>query len=246
MATDLQSGIESSLSSMTVTEPLLKAVPFGKTMRDTHFLLDPKYNPLNHGSYGTYPNYVRDRFRECQDLSEARPDAFQRDEGPKRLDSSRAAIASFLNVPVEEIVIIANATTGYNVVLRNMKFEKGDVIAYLSSAYGSVAKTVEYLRETTPVDSLIISVKYPISDDDLVERYHSSIKAAKNAGKRVRIGIFDTISSMPGVKVPWERLVEMCKKEGVLSLVDAAHSVGQIQLDLAKMQPDFFVSNLHK
>jgi len=85
MHTNLQGGLESSLSSASISDPLLPPVSFGRPMRDTHFLLHSHYNPLNHGSFGTYPKFVRERLRECQDLSEARPDAFQRTDIPKCL-----------------------------------------------------------------------------------------------------------------------------------------------------------------
>jgi cysteine sulfinate desulfinase/cysteine desulfurase-like protein len=42
--------------------------------------------------------------------------------------------------------------------------------------------------------------------------------------------------------MPWEGLVEICKEEKVWSIVDAAHCIGQIEVDLSKSQPDFWVS----
>ena len=47
---------------------------------------------------------------------------------------------------------------------------------------------------------------------------------------------------MRSVIYPWEALVKMCKKYGIISLVDAAHSIGQHKVDLAQVDPDFFVS----
>ena len=41
---------------------------------------------------------------------------------------------------------------------------------------------------------------------------------------------------------PWEEITGLCKKYGVLSLVDAAHAIGQIKLDMKKADCDFFVS----
>lgn len=220
--------------------------PFGRSMRDAHFLFAPTYTPLNHGSFGTYPKLVQRRFHECQALSEARPDAFVRYELPKMLDKSRASIASFLGLPVDEVVLTQNSTTAINVVFRSLKFEEGDVVVYLSTVYGAIEKTVEYLRETTPVDSINIEIECPIDDEVLVAKFQAAIEEAQEDGKKVRLAVFDTISSMPGVRVPWERLVHVCKEKGIFSMVDGAHSVGQIELHLAKVQPDFFVSNLHK
>ena len=42
--------------------------------------------------------------------------------------------------------------------------------------------------------------------------------------------------------LPWEELVAICKKEGIWSVVDGAHSIGQHPVDLSKTLPDFWVS----
>ena len=210
-------------------------------------MLAPTYTPLNHGSFGTYPKPVQKRLHECQALSEARPDNFQRFEFPVMLDRSRVAMASFLNVPVDEVVFVPNATTAINTVLQNLRFKKGEVILHLSTLYGSVAKMIEYINETRGVESVNVAVEYPIDDDELVSKFQTAFNRVKwGSWRRVRVAIFDTISSLPGVRVPWECLVEVCRKEGVLSLVDGAHGVGHIDLGLSKVQPDFFTSNCHK
>ncbi len=210
-------------------------------------MLAPTYTPLNHGSFGTYPKSVQKRLHECQALSEARPDNFQRYDFPVMLDRSRTAMASFLHVPVDEVVFVPNATTAINVVLQNLRFDEGEVILHLSTLYGSIAKMIEYIHETRGVESVNLAVEYPIDDDVLISRFKTAIEEVK-LGKRwsVKVAIFDTISSLPGVRVPWERLVEVCREESILSLVDGAHGVGQIDLGLSKVQPDFFTSNCHK
>lgn len=64
-------------------------------------------------------------------------------------------------------------------------------------------------------------------------------------GRRPKIiVIVDALSSTPGLLMPWERVVELCKQqENVWSLVDAAHAIGQVVgINLNKTQPDFFIS----
>ena len=220
-------------------------VAFGKPMRD-HFLLDKDYLPLNHGSFGTYPKSIRDDLHKWQDLSEARPDTFIRYDYPKLLDSARDAMASFLDVPAHEVVFLQNATTGINTVLRSLIFQQGDVILHFSTLYGACGKTVEYICETTPAESGTVMLEYPLSDDEVVAKFAEGLEKLKADGKKVRVAIFDTISSLPGVVVPWEKLVEICREQRVLSLVDGAHGAGHIELNLGQAQPDFFVSNCHK
>ena len=51
---------------------------------------------------------------------------------------------------------------------------------------------------------------------------------------------------MPGLRVPFERLVPALQAEGALVLVDGAHGIGHVNIDLSILNPDFFVTNLHK
>jgi selenocysteine lyase/cysteine desulfurase len=184
--------------------------------------------------------------REFQDAAEARPDSFIRYDYKDHLDEARAAIAKYLNVPSDTCVFIQNATTGINTVLRNLVFQPGDKIVYFDTIYGACERTVSYVTETTPAEAVKVKYTYPVSDEWLIDEFKRVVKEQQKNGANVRIAIFDTVVSLPGVRMPFEALTAACRELGVMSCVDGAHGVGHVELDLKMLDPDFFVSNCHK
>ena len=221
---------------------------FGRPMR-SHFQFSESYTPLNHGSFGTYPKAVHEVLTKFREQAEAQPDTFIRYIYPAKLDESRKAVASLVHALAEEIVFLPNATTAINTVLRGIKWNEGDVIIYFPIVYGAVERTVDYITETTSAEGEVIDVAWPVEDAEVLQKYEETINKINREGKdkrRVRMAIFDTIVSMPGFRLPFEQLVEASRRLGVLSLIDGAHGVGHIPLDLGKLDADFFTSNLHK
>lgn len=195
------------------------------------------------GSFGSYPRSVREALRTLQDEAEANPDRFIRYTYPERLNVVRTLLAKMLHAHEDELVIVPNATIAFNTVLRNVDFKDGDKIVYLSPVYGAVLKTLQYLAEATPVQIVEVDFTLPISDDDLAERFKGALK---EHGSSVKYAVFDTVVSVPGVKMPYELLTEICRAYGVLSVIDAAHGIGHIPLDISSFRPDFLLTNCHK
>lgn len=115
-----------------------------------------------------------------------------------------------------------------------------------STIYGACEKTVAYVTENTPAQSVKVEYTFPVEDDWLVAEYEKKVKEVEAKGGKVKIAIFDTVVSMPGVRLPFERLTAKSKELGVLSCIDGAHGIGHVEIDLGALDPDFFVSNCHK
>lgn len=221
-------------------------IPFGKPMLQ-HFGFDKDWLNLNHGSFGACPLPVLAAMRKFQDHREAAPDRFIRYEEPRLLLESRQSIATMVNASVKDIVMIPNATTGGNIVLRNLVYSPGDKILLFSTSYGAWEKTAFSVAETTDAQVVRIVINYPnTSNEEILQAFRDAVAMEHKDGNNVKIAMFDTISSLPGVRMPFEDLTAACRELGVLSLIDGAHSVGLLPLDLEALNADFFVSNCHK
>lgn len=241
-------------SPTTQTYPL----PFGKPVL-AEFQLDPAYHNLNHGSFGTIPHHITARLRHYQALYERAPDPFIRYTYPTLLDTNRAAIASLIHAPhLDEVVFVPNATVGINTIIRALadaapsipsssSFPEPEIL-YFSTIYGACGNTITYATSASHgrIGAREIPLTYPTSPAAILAAFHSAVDSSLAAGKRPRAAVFDTVSSLPGVRVPFEALVAACRQRGVLSCVDAAQGVGMLELDVGGLDPDFLVSNCHK
>lgn len=103
-----------------------------------------------------------------------------------------------------------------------------------------------HLSETTSAKITSISIVYPVSDAIIPATFQDTVSRIQAEKDTVKIVVFDTISYEPGVRFLFEALTQLCRTLGILSCIDGAHAIGQIPLSLNTLQPDFFVSNLHK
>ncbi|KAI9315193.1 pyridoxal phosphate-dependent transferase [Dichotomocladium elegans] len=222
---------------------------FGKSLR-SEFLLEPDYIPLNHGSYGTIPKSVTAAMREFQDKSERQPDRWHRIEVKPLLRRSRELIAELIHAEdPADIALTQNATTGICTVLRSFPFEQGDKVLCYSVAYGTVALCLQYLQDIGRIEIVKIDLDYPQEDDEILNLTREAIarEKAKDAGRnRIRMAVYDALVAQPGVRFPFEKMTQLMREQGILSLVDGSHTAGQIPVNMTELDPDFYITNLHK
>ncbi|CAO3614850.1 unnamed protein product [Mucor hiemalis] len=137
--------------------------------------------------------------------------------------------------------------TGINTVARSLPLESGDKILYFSTAYNSVESTIKFIKNYDKIKTVKIDLAYPLNDAEILSLIKETIETENKKGDGdIKVCIMDAISSVPAVRFPFESAIKLVREYNILSLVDGAHAVGQIPLNLHETDPDFFITNCHK
>ncbi|KAJ7146317.1 pyridoxal phosphate-dependent transferase [Mycena epipterygia] len=220
---------------------------FGHAMLD-YFAFDPEWTNLNHGAYGSLPLPVMEACKILDAEAESSPDRWMWFGYLPRLTAVRQKIATMIGAKTEECVMVTNASHGISTVLRNIEWQKDDIIVVFSTTYNSVARTARYISDMAPHPVLSeIKLVFPTTPSKVVALFRDHLRHLPRKNGQKVVAIIDTIISLPAILLPWREMVQVCKEEGVTSVVDAAHSIGQEpNIDLHKTDPDFWISNAHK
>ncbi|KAI5119002.1 hypothetical protein M0805_004412 [Coniferiporia weirii] len=212
------------------------------------FAFEPSYINLNNGSYGSLPLPVLEACERISREIEANPDRYMRTTYKPLLDTVRSQLAQLIGAETDECVIVPNATHGVNTVLRNLDWSKDDVIVETKVTYPAVARTIQYISDTPPhPQHSTFVLEFPTTASDIPERFRAHLKEIPRQSGRKVVAVIDAIISTPGALLPWKEMVSICKEEGVLSVIDAAHAIGQeVNINLKEAGPDFWISNCHK
>jgi len=206
-----------------------------------YFLLDPAVVFLNHGSFGAAPRPVMQAYQNWQLRLERQPVLFLGRELDGLLRESRAALGRYLNVDAEDLVYIPNATYGVNIVARCLQLNADDEILTSDHEYGACDYAWDFVCSKTGAKYVHQMIPLPAaSEPEIVEQLWSGVTP------RTKVIYLSHITSSTALRFPIEEICRRARAAGILSVIDAAHSPGQISVDLGALNADIVFGNCHK
>ncbi|KAI8896254.1 pyridoxal phosphate-dependent transferase, partial [Globomyces pollinis-pini] len=206
------------------------------------FSIDPNVVFLNHGSYGSIPTGVRTIQQAWTNAFDRQPIQFFDHFFPYMASSIRC-VADFINVEPANIVLVPNATTATKTVLNNLNIQASDTILVTSLMYDAVDCTVGEISSRIGCTINVLTLTVPTSPKAIIDAFANYFKTCT---KLPRLAILDHITSATALVFPIKEIVQICRNYGVLTIVDGAHAVGSVPIDLKGLECDFYFSNLHK
>jgi isopenicillin-N epimerase len=205
------------------------------------FLLRPDMAFLNHGSFGACPRPVFEEYQRWQRVLEEQPVEFLGRRMDERLAEARSKLAAYVNSAPDDLVYVPNATYGVNIVAHSLKLQPGDEVLSTNHEYGACERAWRFNGNRTGAVYITQHIDLePKSAEDFVNQLWEGVTP------RTKVIFLSHISSPTATIFPVAEVCRRARAEGIMTVVDGAHALGQIDLDMAAIDADFYTGNAHK
>ncbi|MDE0357949.1 MAG: aminotransferase class V-fold PLP-dependent enzyme [Gammaproteobacteria bacterium] len=194
---------------------------------------------LNNAGAGLMPAPALRAARDHLEL-EARIGGYEAaDARADRVAAAYDAVAGLLRVAPANIAFMENATAAFNQALSCVPFQRGDVLVTSTNDY--VSNQIAYLSLQARLGVEVVRAP------DLPEGGVDPVAVAGIIHRRgARLVALTHVPTSSGLVQPVEEVGQACRERGVLYLVDACQSVGQMPVDARAIGCDFLSATARK
>ncbi|KAH6560820.1 hypothetical protein BASA50_007709 [Batrachochytrium salamandrivorans] len=207
----------------------------------------PPITFLAHGSYGAVSSPVLDVLHKWSLKMEYNPVSFFYKTLFHYIVRSQRDVARLLGTSPENTVLVTNVEYGLSAVLKSLNLAPCDCILAFDFTYGAVLFAMEAEAQACNATLLRIPTSTPITAESIVKDLDLFLAtSAELVSGKIKLALFEHITSPTALVLPIDQLICICRQHNILSFIDGAHGVGQLDLQLDTLGPDFYVTNPHK
>lgn len=156
-------------------------------------------------------------------------------------EQTRKALAEFLRVTPDEIIITRNTSESNNLVSNGLDLKAGDEVIVHADNHPSNLNAWREKAKRFGFTVVTVDQKNPHPGMQYyVDAYARAITP------RTKVITFTHLSSTVGDLMPAKELCRLAHERGVMSLLDGAQSFGLLDVNLGDIQPDFYSGSAHK
>lgn len=208
----------------------------------SQFVLKPGRIYMNTGTEGSMPRFVLNNLRkDFKDFAASPTEALiYNDRCNLFMSNVRPKVEKFLGVDTDEVVMTTNTTEGLGWVANGLDLEEGDeVITTLH--FPPFNSCWYFLRDRKKITLTELDLPTPAtSKEEIVALFEEAITP------QTKVMCFCHINYTTGLRMPVKEICEVAREHDVITVVDGAHAIGMINLDLHDLGCDFYATSPHK
>lgn len=205
------------------------------------YALKPDYVNLENGYYNFVPTPILNKYIEHVRQVNYEGSYYMRTVQWENKDAVAARLAKLVNCSQKELVVTRNTTESLDLIIGGFPWKKGDEAVFAVQDYGAMRIHFHQQQKRYGMVCKEVSLpNHPASDEDIVKLYESQITP------RTKLLMVCHMVNITGQILPIRKICDMAHSHGVEVMVDGAHCVGHIHVDIAELNCDYYGSSLHK
>jgi len=225
--------------------------PYGHNLRQYFYFAD-NYTQFNHGAYGGTPIPVLQQqftymVKMEQDIDPWMNSPFGYHQC---IVNARTNLSALINAPnMNDTVLVDHATEAINSVIRNLEppLSADEYIFDLSTAYGPFIGLYQWIQARYGTQTITANIVFPLTGPESFLVPVQQTLAMNASSINIRVAVISHISAYPAAILPVKELVELFHSYNIPVIVDGAHALGNIKIDIQNMgNPEYYFTNIHK
>ncbi len=205
------------------------------------YSLKPEYINLENGYYNIIPNPTLNAFMAHVREVNYQGSYYMRTVQWENKNRRTERLAGLLNTTGENLIITRNTTESLDMIIGGYPWKDGDEAVFALQDYGAMRDHFKQISERFGVVCREVSVpNHPETDEEIVSLYEGQINS------KTRMLMICHMINITGQILPVRKICDMAHRHGVEVLVDGAHCIGHIPVDLPALGCDYYGSSLHK
>ena len=205
------------------------------------YSLKPDYINLESGYYNIIPNPTLNHMIDHARMVNYEGSYYMRTVQWDQKNAMAAKLAKVVGTSAKNLIITRNTTESLDMVIKGMKWKKGDEAVYAKQDYGAMKMMFEQVSRRYGTKNIIVSVpNHPTSDEEIIDLYQNAITS------KTKLLMVCHMVNITGQILPIKKICQMAHKKGVQVMVDGAHCVGHFQFKIDDLECDYYGSSLHK
>jgi len=205
------------------------------------YRLKSDYINLESGYYNIIPTPILNKYMEHIQHVNYEGSYYMRTVQWDNKKKAAACVAELVNCSEKELVITRNTTESLDMIIGGYPWEAGDEAIFAVQDYGAMQVHFHQMEDRYGIICKKVSLpNHPESDEEIVALYESQITP------KTKLLMVCHMVNVTGQILPVRKICDMAHSHGVEVMVDGAHCIGHINVDLAELDCDYYGSSLHK